>query len=101
MPVHAPAVRLEEGEPADHATHSSELLGQDPELREAVPRASWNKLVRNWRHFIEDALEGWLNEGRTFASEEAKKEAIGRLVDGTLAKVKKSPRKWMKEHCDR
>ncbi len=69
----------------------------------AVPErgGQWKKLVSNLEHFIEDVLEGWANEGRTFASDAEKQAAIGALVTGTIRRIKEDPKGWMKNHCDR
>jgi len=95
-------VGLDEQEPADYASDSVELLAQEGALRHAVPAgAPWQKLVRNFVHFVEDVLEGWIAEGRTFPSERAKHDAIGDLVSGTIERIRRDPRGWMRAHCDR
>jgi hypothetical protein len=97
----SPPVGVEPHEPADWASDAEDVLDEDEGVVRALRGDLWKKYVSNFRHFIEDVIEGWRMEGRTFPSEEAKKEAIGRLVNGTRKEVKKDPRKWVREHCDR
>jgi hypothetical protein len=86
----------------DAAAEAEDTLDEDEAVVSAFrDRARWRKYVENFRHFIEDAIEGWRMEGRTFPSQRAKREAIGRLVTGTRAEVRKDPEMWVREHCDR
>ena len=96
-------VPVGEEEPANHGSDSVELLGQDPQLiRKVRPGTElWKKLAANFRHFIEDVIEGWIAEGRTFPTPGAKKKAIGDLVSGTIERIKRNPRLWIEQHCDR
>jgi hypothetical protein len=68
------------------ALQATELIDDEPEItrRVSTPGGAWKKLVSNLRHFFEDAIETWANEGRRFFSAEAKQAAIGALVQGTI-----------------
>jgi len=53
-------------------------------------------LVQMWRR-LQEILYAWYEQ----IGEQAKKAAIGALVRGTREEVKKDPKKWVREHCDR
>ena len=96
-------VRVEPADAGNAAADAVELIDDEAAIARAIraPGPAWEKLVANLRHFIEDVLEGWANEGRTFPSEAARGAAIGALVTGTIEKIRRDPKKWVKEHWDR
>jgi hypothetical protein len=89
------------GDGASAAEEARDTLDEDEEVVRRLTGALWGKYERNFMHFIDDAIEGWRLEGRTFPSERAKAEAIGRLVLGTREEVARDPLGWVRAHCDR
>lgn len=97
------AVRASPADAENAAADAVELLDDEPEIVGAIPAPGpeWKELVANVEHFVADVIEGWIVEGRRFASARAKAAAVGALVTGTIEKIRRDPRRWVREHCRR